>query len=265
MLSGTWADLPAPVGYLDQALGEPVTYSRTDPRFLGAMAYYHVDTYQSWLQDLGIEDVNASAQTIVPTPVQGYDNSFYQPGNDIIVLGAGGVDDGEDAEVFLHEYGHAVQDAQVPGWGAQEEGGAMGEGFGDFQAGNYYAKTSGGFQDACLMEWDSTSYSSDDPTCIRRMDNTKKYPKDVDGEVHDDGEIWAAFLWRVRDHLGTTADEKSDNAFRLVLNSHELLTPNAKFRDAVLALKSASNALGHSADWTPAIVAEAKVTGFPTT
>ncbi len=49
-------------------------------------------------------------------------------------MGAGGVDDGEDAEVILHEYGHAVHDAQVPGWGDTHEGGAMGEGWGDFLA-----------------------------------------------------------------------------------------------------------------------------------
>ena len=264
-LSGPWINAQSSAPFVQVTPGR-YDINRGMPQFEALMAYVHIDRFQRYLQDtLGFKNVNAESQDLYALPVEGYDNSFYQPGNDIIVLGAGGVDDGEDAEVFLHEYGHAVQDAQVPGWGAQEEGGAMGEGYGDFESGNYYAKTSGGFQDACLMEWDSTSYSTSDPTCIRRMDNTKRYPKDVDGEVHDDGEIWSAFLWRLRDHLGTTTDEKSDNAFRLVLNSHELLTPNAKFRDAVLALKTAATALGHGSDWAPAVVAEAKVTGFPTT
>src|SRR4051794_5427933 len=263
-LSGPWINAQSPAPFVQVTPGR-FDINRGMPQFEALMAYVHIDRFQRYLQDtLGFKNVNAESQDLYALPVEGYDNSFYQPGNDIIVLGAGGVDDGEDAEVFLHEYGHAVQDAQVPGWGAQEEGGAMGEGYGDFQAGNYYAKTSNGFQDACLMEWDSTSYSTDNPTCIRRMDNTKRYPKDMDDEVHDDGEIWSAFLWRLRSHLGTTPDEMSDNAFRLVLNSHELLTPNAKFRDAVLALKTAATALGHGSDGGPAVVAEATTTGFPT-
>jgi Zn-dependent metalloprotease len=262
-LSGPWVNAQSPAPFVQVTPGR-FDINRGMPQFEALMSYVHIDRYQRYLQDvLGFKNVNNESQDLYALPVEGYDNSFYQPGNDIIVLGAGGVDDGEDAEVFLHEYGHAVQDAQVPGWGAQEEGGAMGEGFGDFQAATYYAKTSGGFQDACLMEWDSTSYSTSNPTCIRRMDNTKRYPKDVDGEVHDDGEIWSQFLWRIRNQLGATADEMSDNALKLVLSSHELLTPNAKFRDAVLALKTAAHALGHD-EWIPIIVDSATITGFPT-
>jgi hypothetical protein len=37
----------------------------------------------------------------------------------------GGVDDAEDADVILHEYGHAIQDNQVPGFGSSLEAGAM--------------------------------------------------------------------------------------------------------------------------------------------
>jgi len=195
--------------------------------------------------------------------VMGFDNSFYQPGQDLLLFGAGGVDDGEDAEVILHEYGHAVQDAQVRGWGSTHEGGSMGEGFGDFLAAAYFARTSDGFGDACVMDWDATSYSSDDPPCLRRMDSDKRYPQDMADEVHDDGEIWSAFLWRVRERLGTGAVTRSDNAIRLVLTSHELLTPDADFADAVAALRSAAQVLGPP-EWVEIIDQEAAVTGFDT-
>ena len=42
------------------------------------------------------------------------DNSFYSPATRKIKYGSGGVDDAEDADVILHEYGHAIQDDQVP-------------------------------------------------------------------------------------------------------------------------------------------------------
>jgi hypothetical protein len=52
--------------------------------------------------------------------------------------------------VVVHEYGHAIQDDQVPAWGfssaATEEAWAMGEGFSDFLTGVM-------FGDSCLGEW----------------------------------------------------------------------------------------------------------------
>lgn len=190
-LVGPWAQVQGAQPYV--ALDGRIEQTRGMPGFEGLMAYAHIDRYQRYLQETlgftGGAAINAEPQDTYALPVQGFDNSFYQPANDLMVFGAGGVDDGEDAEVILHKYGHAVQDAQVPGWGGAPEGGAMGEGFGDFQAGAYYAHTSNGFQDVCLMDWDSTSYSSASPACIRRMDSTKTWPEDRTGSVHSDGDL----------------------------------------------------------------------------
>ncbi len=261
-LSGPHVNVLGIAGYV--AAGAPAfDLTRSDPRFEGLMAYAHIDAYQRYLQKLGLKNVNNEAQDIITTRAEGYDNSFYQPGNDIMLMGAGGVDDGEDAEVILHEYGHAVQDAQVPGWGNTPEGGAMGEGFGDFQSGSYFARTTTRPKlDVCLMEWDSTSYAKGDPTCIRRMDSPKRYRKDIVSEVHADGELWSTFLWNVRSKLKGNAMQKSDAAITLVLSSQELLTPNANFDDAVAALRTAAKGLRHP-EYVAVINAEAKRIGFP--
>ena len=50
------------------------------------------------------------------------------PSDKDLTFGTGGVDDAEDAEIILHEYGHAIQDDQLAGFGASSEGKAMGEG-----------------------------------------------------------------------------------------------------------------------------------------
>ncbi len=268
-LAGPWVNVLGIAGYVSTVPGEGPTFdlTRGDPRFEGAMAYGHLDRFQRYLQSLGFKGaagVNAEQQEIVAAPVQGFDNSFYQPGNDLMLLGAGGVDDGEDAEVILHEYGHAMHDAQVKGWGNTHEGGAMGEGFGDFIAGAYYARTNtkGESFNVCLMEWDSTTYSSENPTCIRRMDRTKTYPKNSSTSIHADGEMWSTFLWRVRSQLKGNAVQKSDAIIKLVVSSHELLTPNANFDDAVAALRTAARALKHP-EYQAIINAQAKRTGFP--
>lgn len=260
-LTGPYANVLGVAGYLNP----PFAYSRSDPRFVGLMAYAHVDRYQRWLRSLGLRNVNASSQKLVPTLLVGFDNSMYRPAEDVIIFGGGGVPDAEDAEVILHEYGHAMQDDQVPGFGATQQGGSMGEGFGDFNAANYYALTSKGFGDLCVAEWDSTSYASTNPPCLRRIDSRKRYPKDLDrknASVHADGEMWSAFLWRLRAHLGRTPSARSANAAKLVLTSHELLTSRAGFGEGVAALRNAAKAL-HRPDWATWVDREAATTGFP--
>ena len=261
-LVGPWVHVIAG-GY--HSVGAPAfDITRGDPRFEGLMAYAHLDRTQRYFQSLGFSDVNAESQEVVATRVEGFDNSFYQPGNDLMLLGTGGVDDGEDAEVIIHEYGHAVQDAQVKGWGATHEGGAMGEGFGDFLAAAVYGRSvSRGFQDECIMDWDATSYDDGDPACLRRTDSKKRYPADMTNtSVHSDGEIWSTFLWRLRSRLGRGSAERSDNVMRLVLASQELVTPEANFGDAVAALRLAAQGLGR-ASWTRDIDAEARRSGLP--
>ncbi|MCU1593584.1 MAG: hypothetical protein JWO12_976 [Frankiales bacterium] len=260
ILSGPYADIVAPVGYVP--VGGKLDYVRTDPRFVGVMAYAHVDRYQRWLQSLGFKNVNNEPQKLIPTLVQGYDNSMYMPAEDVIVYGGGGVPDAEDAEVILHEYGHAIQDAQVPGYGATNQGGSMGEGFGDFDAANYYALTSKGFGDLCVAEWDSTAYSTTNPPCLRRMDSKAQFNPKVDPEVHVGGQMWSSFLWRLRSDIGTTTRSRSVNAITLVLTMHELLTPNANFADAVAGLRTAAKALRHP-EWVKFVNAEAKRQSFP--
>ncbi len=263
-LTGPWVSVIGPS--LPSNDGK-FAFTRGMPQFESTMAYAHVDRLQRYIQSLGFkpsaeQGVNAEPQKVVTMHVEVYDNSFYQPGNDVIVYGAGGVDDAEDAEVIVHEYGHAIQDAQVPGWGATGEGGAMGEGWGDFLAASYYARTSHGFGDLCVADWDATSYSMARPPCLRRMDSKKQYPDDIKKEVHADGEMWSAMLWRLRAKLGKSPTQRTANVLRLVLTSHELLTPQAGFGDGVAALLTAAKQLHHP-EWQALVKKAAKAGGLP--
>ena len=87
------------------------------------MGYYWVTQAQRYIQSLGfgstLPAVNKRQQLLRINQFGG-DNSFYREGTGklTITLGKGGVDDAEDAEVIVHEYGHSVQDNQVPGFGS---------------------------------------------------------------------------------------------------------------------------------------------------
>jgi Zn-dependent metalloprotease len=212
-------------------------FDRGDDAFSETMGYFYIDYAERYIQSLGFNNINNRQQVFAVNRLK-IDNSFYSPQSQEISLGLGGVDDAEDGDVIVHEYGHSIQDNQVPGFGSTLEAGSMGEGFGDYWAGTIGAQFSGGFQDECLAEWDATSYSFTNPPCLRRLDGTKHYPEDVAGEVHADGEIWSAALWEIRAAVGAA------NADRTILAAHFLLAPDASFNEGANALVTSAINLG---------------------
>jgi Zn-dependent metalloprotease len=214
-------------------------FRRHDDRFEMVNAYYGVERVQGFLHSLGFTNVNAERQK-VKTNAFPVDNSYYSPGSDRILFGAGGVDDAEDLEVVWHEYGHAVQDAQVPGFGSREQAGAIGEGFGDYLA---VTMSQGLAPDtettpwACVMDWDATSYTTGTPHCLRRVDGTKTFPDDLDGEVHDDGEIWSRALWDINQAVGRR------RATTLVIEAQFSFTPGIGFQAAAQTTVDTARAL----------------------
>ena len=217
-------------------------YTRSDGRFEQVMVYYHIDACQRYLQSLGFNNVNNRPQPVNVNGT-GVDNSWYSPTTGIITYGRGGVDDAEDADVIMHEYGHAIQDNQVPDFGLTLEGGAMGEGFGDYLAATRYAEMNWAWR-VYIAEWDAVSYSPGSPPYLRRVDSTKHYPEDMVGEVHADGEIWSACLWQMREALGAQAADE------IIIESHFYLAPTSQFRDGAEAIILADHNLNEGANET---------------
>jgi Zn-dependent metalloprotease len=232
--------------YANNISDNPVTsrrrvynFNRSDDGFEQVMAYYSITSAEEYIHRLGFSDVNNEPQDFITTGFTD-DNSFYDGTTDSITFGTGGVDDAEDNEVIWHEYGHAIQDDQVPGFGESEEAGAIGEGFGDYWAVTMSQATSPNTATtpwACVMDWDSTSYTDDTPHCLRRTDGPKVYPGDLDGEVHDDGEIWSHAIWDVNRALGRTA------ANRVILESQFYFTPDVTMPAAAQLTVTTARAL----------------------
>ena len=205
-LHGRWATIVSETGNPAYSPTNTFLYNRHQDEFEQVMAYYWVTEAQKYIQSLGFDGVHRRAVNMQPQRIRinqwGQDNSFAtdHPRNELR-FGKGGVDDAEDAEVILHEYGHAVHFSQGFVFGS-EEADAISEGFADYLAvdvTNILAPT----PDApCVADWDSVSYTATVPHCLRRVDGTKHYPEDLVGEEHRDGEIWSAALWQIRGALG---------------------------------------------------------------
>ena len=210
-LQGDYADVYSSTG--DRAFSPTNTfaYTRSDDRFEQVMAYYWITEAQKYVQSLGfgtrLPAVNDEPQN-VRINQYGVDNSFETTHpKDELRFGKGGVDDAEDAEVILHEYGHALHAAQSFNFGP-EENGAISEGFGDYWAvtvSDVVSTTLGVPEQEplpCVADWDSTSYTAGPVHCLRRVDTNLHYPADLNGEVHHDGQIWSRALWDIRVALG---------------------------------------------------------------
>lgn len=241
-LQGDWANIRSETG--DPAFSSDNTfiYNRSDDRFEQVMAYYWITEAQKYIQSLGFgstrRPINMESQD-VRINQWGQDNSYSWDKHDVLRFGKGGVDDAEDAEVILHEYGHAMQDSQVTpfGFGTSVEAGSIGEGFADYWSvtvSNVIAPTP---DPACVADWDSISYTSTVPHCLRRVDRDLHYPGDLNGRVHHDGQIWSRALWDIRNALGNI---KADT---IILEAQFQFAPDTTMPAAAQATVNAAQSL----------------------
>ena len=210
-LSGDYANVVSETGNPAYSPTNTFVYTRHQDEFEQVMAYYWVTQAQRYIHSLGFGETRPPIDNR-PQRVRlnqlGADNSFAtdHPKNELR-FGKGGVDDAEDAEVILHEYGHAIHFSQNFSF-ASEEAGAISEGFADYWAvtvSDVVSRSLGVPEQEplpCVADWDSTSYTSTVPHCLRRVDLNLHYPADLNGEVHHDGQIWSRALWDIRQSLG---------------------------------------------------------------
>lgn len=215
------ADLSAP----------SLVFDRANDAFEDVSAVFHIDRNQRHLQSLGYSgarQIAAYAVEVDTHAANGDDNSFFQPsftqaGRGTLYFGTGGTDDAEDADLLVHEYGHAIQEWIAPGtflgtFASQSR--ALSEGFGDYWAysAHHAQRRASGRDPYCFADWDARC-EGDDPgencgypagsDCLRRLDSTRTmadYDRgDTAGTEHRNGEIWSAalvriFNWNVQRH-----------------------------------------------------------------
>jgi hypothetical protein len=243
-LTGRYVRVKSATGAAAQTVGGDFPdWHRDVDQFEQVMGYYWVTTAQHYLQSLGFgSSLRGVNQRQIELRINqfGGDNSFFREDKANITLGKGGVDDAEDAEVIIHEYGHSVQDGQVTGFGTNLESGSIGEGFSDYLAVVVTSWASGRptlTPEACIADWDAISYTRNEPHCLRRLDGTKHYPENVVGEVHRDGEIWSAALYDIRGALGDRT------ATTLIVDAQFDFAVDTSFRDAALDTVAAAQRL----------------------
>jgi zinc metalloprotease ZmpB len=237
-LRGTWAQVVSSTGTPAYSTDNEFFYNRHQDQFEQVMGYFWVNQAQEYLQSLGFgTDFPGILQHSFEIKIDQYggDNSYQTDKPFRIRLGKGGVDDAEDAEVIVHEYGHAVHQSQVPGYGQSIDAGAIGESFGDYlavtvglaAAEQYHWPVNA--EEACPMDWDSVSYT-DAPHCIRRFDRDITLDN-RHNTVHYDGQIWSRALWEIRQDYVALGFSTADWDTTYIVSQFDY-DPDTSFQDA---------------------------------
>ena len=120
-LRGKWVTVESSTGTPAYAADGRYFYTRDQDQFEQVMGYFWVNQAQEYLQSLGF---GSTLPGIINEPFSvkinqyGGDNSYQTDKPYRIRLGKGGVDDAEDAEVIVHEYGTRCTSRRSPGTAA---------------------------------------------------------------------------------------------------------------------------------------------------
>ncbi len=177
------------------------SYTRFQDGFEDANAYYHINFFQQYLQSLGFNNLANYQVGVDAHALNGSDQSIYQTGN--ILFGEGGVDDAEDVDVIIHEYGHAILESAAPGTWSGFERQSLEEGFGDYLAASY-SREINPFNWQNMFSWDGHNPFWDG----RTVASTKLYPANLGSDIHLAGEIWSSVLMQIWEDIGRTTTDK---------------------------------------------------------
>ncbi len=230
------------------------TAKRGNNAFDDANVYVQLDQNQRYIQSMGF----TGTKSIINRPldvdtdgVNGDDNSHYSGGaSDYLAFGHGCVNDSEDSDVILHEYGHAIHRNINSGWSGGDTG-AMGEGFGDYWAGSYKYSTPNGktFHPEWAFTWDGHSSCWGGRLLNRTnawYNASKTYGAHAsiteNGVTFQSDELWSAPLFESMKAL-LAAGKPRANIDKIILEAHFGLGSNVRMPAMAMAIVMAAKNL----------------------
>ncbi|MCF8464740.1 MAG: T9SS type A sorting domain-containing protein [Flavobacteriales bacterium] len=179
-------------------------FTRSEPEFEDANAFYHITYFQNYIRSLGFNNIVNYPIVVDAHALSGSDNSNFNAGFSPprLQFGEGGVDDAEDADVIIHEYGHAIMNSAAPGTNSGTQRQALDEATGDYFASSYSRfLSSNRWED--VFTWDGHNQYWQGRSTL----STDHYPEDLNNNLYTDADIWSATLMQIWEDIGREATD----------------------------------------------------------
>jgi hypothetical protein len=179
-------------------------YTRAQSGFEDVNAYYHINVLQNYIRSLGFDNIVDYQIAVDAHALNGSDNSNFNAGFSPprLHFGEGGVDDAEDADVIVHEYGHAIMQSAAPGTNNGVERKAMDEAVGDYFASSYSRSLSPN-RWSDVFTWDGHNEYWPGRSSV----SSDHYPEDLNNNLYTDADIWSATLMQIWGDIGREATD----------------------------------------------------------
>lgn len=208
-------------------------FNRSQTGFEDVNCYYHIDTWQRYIQQLGYTNlfnrpINVDAHGSLR------DNSAYVWEDKYLTFGTGGVDDGEDADVIIHEYNHAISAEASPSSNYGRERQALDEGICDYFAASS-SRNINEFRWADLYTWDGNNEFWKGRTA--NFDQKYVQAGNQINTIHVFGQIWSTAMMHVWEGIGKETCDK------IALQELYMNATNMTFTDAARLILDADTLL----------------------
>jgi hypothetical protein len=219
--------------YVATPLTQNLAYAPSQPQFQQLNAFYYAAALRDLLLGLGA-NLSAMGRVSLDAHCSISNNAYFSPSAKKVCLGYVNLGGGrmvwaaDDADVVVHESGHAINHALASTsiMNSSGEAGAVDEGVAD-----YWALTL--LNDAQLSEWFLGSIGA---SYVRDATQNHAYPASMEYEVHDDSRVIAQVLWDLRQpgNLGRATTDA------LVKRALQLLPSYTRFAEFYQAIYDAS-------------------------
>ncbi len=209
-------------------------FTRSQDGFEDVNAFYHINVYHDYVQQLGFDNIVDYPIWVDTHGMGGADNSNFSAAGSPprLSFGEGGVDDAEDADVVIHEYGHAISHSAAPGTNSGTERTALDEAIGDYFAASY-SKSINSFNWENMFSWDGHNEFWNGRVVV----SSKHYPENLQNNLYKDAEIWSSTMMQIMDNIGR---EKTDEILIEALHS---FSSNMTMSDAACLVIQADHTL----------------------
>ncbi|MFT6028208.1 MAG: hypothetical protein ACI8P5_002491, partial [Bacteroidia bacterium] len=179
-------------------------FTRSESGFEDVNAFYHISYFQVYIQSLGFTNIVDYPIAVDVHALNGGDNSNFNPGFNPprLQFGEGGVDDAEDADVIIHEYGHAIMHSAAPGTNNGTQRRTLDEATGDYFASSYSRFISTNRWEN-VFTWDGHN----EYWAGRSSVSSDHYPEDLNNNIYTDADIWSATLMQIWGDIGREATD----------------------------------------------------------